>query len=41
MASDPDQSNELSMLDGDDGSISHSPNRRMTVQIDYFDRLVP
>ena len=40
MASDPDQSNELSMLDGDDGNVSpDSPQdsfEGMTVHLEYF-----
>ena len=40
MASGPDQSNELSVLDSDDGNISlDSPQdiEELTVQLEYFD----
>ena len=37
MLSDHDQSNELSMLDGDDGSVSPNYLEDLTVQLEYFD----
>ena len=43
MASVPDQGNELSVLDDDDGSVSQfslSYFERLTVQLEYFDRSV-
>ena len=42
MASVPDQSNELSVLDVDDGSLSpdflYHNFEGLTVQLEYFDR---
>ena len=45
MASVPDQSNELSVLDGDDGSVSpdflyHNYFKGLTVQLEHFNHLV-
>ena len=45
MASVPDQSNELSVLDDDDGSVSpdflyHNYFEGLTLQLEYFDRSV-
>ena len=42
MAFGSDQSDELSVLKGDDGSVSPQRNgeKRLTVQLEYFDRLV-
>ena len=42
MASVPDQSNELSVFDDDDGSVSpdflyHNYFERLTIQLEYFD----
>ena len=39
MALCSDQSNELSMLDSDDGPQRNGENR-LTVQLEYFDHLV-
>ena len=40
MVSGRDQSNELNVLDGDDGSVPSDYLDRLTVQLDYFDCLV-
>ena len=40
MVSGSDQSNELSMLDGDDGSVSSDYLEEMSVQLEYFDHSV-
>ena len=40
MASGCDQSNELNVLDGDDGSVLSDYLDRLTVQLGYFDCLV-
>ena len=42
MALDSDQSDKLSMLDGDSGSISPQQNSEnaLTVQLEYFDTSV-
>ena len=39
MVSGPDQSNELSVLDSDDGSISPGYFKGLTVQLEYFAHL--
>ena len=36
MASCPDQSKNLSMLDGDDGNVSLDSSKCLTVQLDYL-----
>ena len=40
MASGPDQSNELSVLDGDDGCVFLDYFEGLTIQLEYFDRSV-
>ena len=37
---DPDQSNKLSMLDGDGGSVTPGYLKGLTLQLEYLDCLV-